>query len=203
MGSINEIMAWAEKHPLPAGAITFGLGLLVLWWMGVIGSSGTAADQTNSAAQQTQQNLATAYYAAEAANATAGTQLQLATVQADAATNINQFNDQAAVAINAAQQQTQQLGVTTEGQVANTEYNDMLQANNVNSQYAYNTAVATGQAANYNTLLSTTIPYELALTGNSNLYGNFAGTTYGLNTGGLSPVYGLGYPVQGPLLTQV
>ena len=195
METVDKLMAWAEAHPMPAGVIVFGVGLLILWWMGIIGSSGTAADQTNAAAAQTQQQLATAYYAAEAAQATAGTQLQLATVQADAATNIAMANDNAAVSVNAAQQQTAQLGYTTGGQVALTQANDALAANNANSLYAYQTAVATGQASNYNTLLATTIPYELALTGNSNIYGNLAGTNYGLTSSGVAPrLISVNYP---------
>lgn len=190
MDYLEKILHWIEAHPIAGGGIVFGVGLLVLYWMGIIGGSGTSADQTNSQAEAiTQQNLATAYYAAEAASATAGTQLQLATVQADAATNIAYANDNASVAANAADNQTQQLGYTVGGQVQTTEYNDALDANNTNSQYAYQADVAAGQADNYNTLLGTTIPYELALTGNSNIYGNFAGTNYGLSTNGESPLY--------------
>ena len=70
-----------------------------------------------------------------------------------------------------------------------TEYNDALEANNVNSQYAYEADVAAGQADNFNTLLGTTIPYELAMTGNSNIGGNFAGTTFGLSGSGETPIY--------------
>lgn len=195
---MDELWAWAEKHPALSGGIVFGVGLLLLWWMGVFGSSNTAADNTNTQAQQTQQQLATAYYAAEAAQATAGTQLQIAQVNDQAATNINSAQVNGAVAIDSANNVTGQLQATTAGQVATTQANDALQASENGNLYAYQTAQAADQAENYNTLFGTTLPYELALTGGSSLYGNFAGTDYGLTTGGLPIAYpSAAYPLAG------
>jgi len=183
----NEVIEWAEKHPAYAGAIVFVGGLGLLWFLGYLGPSSSSSNQANNQAQTaatTEQQLATAYYAAEAAQSTAGTQLQLAQVNDQAAVNIAGGNNQAAIAMNAANNTTQQLGYTTYGNLGTTQANDALAASNNGNAYAYQTAAAADQAANYNTLFSTTIPYELALTGGAPTYGNFAGTSYGLTTSG-------------------
>jgi len=188
----NEIIEWAEKHPAYAGAIVFVGGLAILYFLGYLGPSSSSSNNANNQAQTaaiTEQQLATAYYAAEAAQSTAGTQLQLAQVNDQAAVNIAGGNDNAAVAINAANNVSQQLGYTTAGNLGTTQANDALAASNNGNAYAYQTAQAMYNAGNYNTLFGTTIPYELALTGGAPVYGNFAGTSYGLNTGGSPLTY--------------
>jgi hypothetical protein len=99
--NFNEVVGWAEHHPTESIIIGAGGVLAILWMLGYIGGgSGTqgAADQTGSTA-----NLAAAYYAAEAQQAVVGGQIQVATIQAAAATAMNSSNNNAAVAINAAQ----------------------------------------------------------------------------------------------------
>lgn len=90
-----DVMDWAEKNPWLAGGIVFGGGLAVLWLLGFF-SSGSSS---NSGAN----NMAAAYYAAEAAQATAGTQLQMATVSATNQTAQVQAQANAAEAIATAQ----------------------------------------------------------------------------------------------------
>lgn len=86
---------WAEAHPVETALIIFGGGLAILYVFGAFGSGSTAATGSG--------NLAAAYYAAEAAQTTAGTDLQLATVQANAATDQAQIQANGAVAIANAQ----------------------------------------------------------------------------------------------------
>lgn len=182
---MDEALAWAEKNPWWTGGIILVGGLAFMWMLGMFGGSkGGASAANNAAAQQTEANLATAYYAAEAANATAGTQLQLAQVQGDTAVNIASANDQAAIATNAADNTTAQLGYTTGLSAAQTQYNDMVAANAANTSAAVQTAQITGNAANFNSLTNTILPYELALSGGAPVYANIAGTTYGLGSTG-------------------
>ena len=187
-----HVIHWAEEHPAYAGAIVFVGGLALLWFLGYLGPSSSSSNQANNQQQQaaiTEQQLATAYYAAEAAQSTAGTELQLAQVNDQAAVNIAGGQNQAAVAINAANNTTQQLGYTTAGGLGTTQANDALAASENANQYSAAVAQTYANAANYNTLFNTTIPYELALTGGAPTYGNFAGTSYGLTTGGMPLTY--------------
>lgn len=87
-------MAWAEEHPYISAGIVVG-GIVVLYWLFFSGGSKSGGD-----AGQTQ--MAAAYYAAEAAQATAGTQLNIATEQADAQVKVAAIQAGGAVAINAA-----------------------------------------------------------------------------------------------------
>lgn len=89
-GGGDEILGWAEKHPYATGGVVLGAGLLALWYLGYFSGSGSS---------DSGQNLAAAYYGAESAQALAGNQVQLATVQADAATNIAKTQADAATAI--------------------------------------------------------------------------------------------------------
>jgi hypothetical protein len=111
---MENVLHWAEEHPWVAGGVTLGAVFLLLWLFGFFGSSSSASSSGS--------NLAAAYYAAEAAQTTASTQLQMATVaygnqtaqtqiqanaaeaiattQAGAATTINGQNTGAAMTIN-------------------------------------------------------------------------------------------------------
>jgi len=188
----NPIIEWAEKNPVWAGAGIFVGGLAILYFLGYLGPSSSSGSSQNNQAQTaaiTEQQLATAYYAAEAAQSTAGTELNLAEVNDQAAVNIAGGQDQAVIATNAADNTTQQLGYTTAGNLGTTQANDALAASENANAYSAQTAQAMYNASNYNTLFNTTIPYELALTGGSPVYGNFAGTSYGLTTGGQPLTY--------------
>src|SRR6185436_19434237 len=108
---------WAEEHPLPAAAIVFGGGLVVLWALGFFTRSGSNDSGTA--------NMAAAYYAAEAQQAVIGGQIQQATlttaaatkqaeIQAGAATSIAQIQATTDQTIAAGQYATaQQLGLAS------------------------------------------------------------------------------------------
>jgi hypothetical protein len=129
---------WAEKHPLETGLIVFGGGLVLLWMFGFFGGS------AKSSSDGGQTNMAAAYYAAEAAQTTAGAQLQMATVEATNQTAQVQLQSQAAVAINQANATAQQAiaanGYSSATTIATTQSNDaMLTANHAaDVQYATN-----------------------------------------------------------------
>lgn len=112
-------LVWAEDHPYATAAIVIGGGLALLWMFGFFGSSNTGASTATT-------NLASAYYAAEAAQATAGTNLNIVqdqtqaqtaqvAAQANAAVAINQANATAAQNISASQYGAvvQETGLTT------------------------------------------------------------------------------------------
>lgn len=88
----GDMVKWAEGHPVPTVIIGAGGLIAILWMLGYIG--GGSAQQ---GADQGTQNMAAAYYAAEAQQAVVGGQIQMATIQAAAATAINNANDNAAV----------------------------------------------------------------------------------------------------------
>lgn len=170
---MEDAWDWAKANPLLAGLAVFGVGLLLLWLLGFFSKSSSQGASNQTA----QTNLAAAYYAAEAAQATAGTQLQMATVQATNRTAQVQAQANAAQAIanahdTAAVQATQ---LSTNAQ--NVQSNDAAATSQALGQYAYQTAVATGQAANYGTFLGTTVPTELVATGGQ-LGGNVASLYY-------------------------
>jgi hypothetical protein len=171
MGSIGK---WIEEHPYATGGIVFGGGLVLLWAFGYLGGG------SSSSANSGTSNLAAAYYAAEAAQTTAGTQLQMATVQSNAAQGIATTQANAAVAINQAQSDM----ATTLGQKnanasvwINQENSDnallATQSNNnsalatvqTNAAYNFATAQNNSQASILSTYLNTIVPQELALTG--------------------------------------
>lgn len=151
---MNEFKAWIDKNPLLAGGIVFGVGLVILWWLGYFSSSSSSTDTSGN-------NLAAAYYAAEAASATAGTQLQLATVQATNQTAQVASQANAAVAIN----QAQQTAATTIAQygagVAATNANDAMLTANTAASYAYQTAQTHDSAMNFNDYINNILPMEL------------------------------------------
>ena len=171
MGSIGK---WIEEHPYATGGIVFGGGLVLLWAFGYLGGG------SSSSAQSGTSNLAAAYYAAEAAQTTAGTQLQMATVQSNAAQGIATTQANAAVAINQAQSD---MATTLGQQNANASVwinqansdNALLatQSNNnsalatvqTNAAYANATNTTNVNAGILSTFLNTIVPQELALTG--------------------------------------
>jgi hypothetical protein len=93
---LKEIAHWAESHPVPTIVIGAGGLIAVLYLLGYFSPSPQASSGGD-------QNVAAAYYAAEAAQAQVGGAIQVATIQAAAATAMNASNNNAAVAIDAAQ----------------------------------------------------------------------------------------------------
>jgi hypothetical protein len=75
-------LAYAEKNPLVAGVAAFGIGFVVLYFLGFF---------SPKAAASTDAGGASAYYSAVTADAVSGNQLQMATVNATAATDIAQI----------------------------------------------------------------------------------------------------------------
>lgn len=136
--NMRSIGGWIEEHPYATGGIVFGGGLVLLWMFGYIGGGSGDGNSGSS-------NLAAAYYGAEAAQTTAGTQLQMATVQANAQQGIATTQANAAVALGHIQADMQ----TTLGQqtanVANTQtVNDTIVAN-----HSADDALATVNSNNY------------------------------------------------------
>jgi hypothetical protein len=186
-GNLDEAVNWAEEHPWATGAIVFGGGLLVLWWLGVFGGT----TQSNSG----QSNSAAAFYAAEAAQTQAGTQLQLATVQSAAQTAQAQIQASTAAQIAQTQADAQTtLGQQTAGTLvalgqqqaltAQTTAYDAMQTQNTTSYLNYLTAVEGIHANAFADYVNTVVPGELARTNGaftgSTPYGNVAFNT-GIN----------------------
>lgn len=149
---MEHIWEWAKRNPWIAGIAVFGVGLIILWALGYLGGGSSAsANQGQQSEAQTQQNLAAAYYAAEAAQATAGTQLQLAQVNDTAAVNIANAQDSAYVAIDSADNTaaTSQAGIYAGLGV--TEANDQLtgQQAQYSSELAQIQAESAAQQAEY------------------------------------------------------
>lgn len=164
-----EPMQWAEEHPYETAAIVFGGGLVLLWYFGFFSSAGQTSSDTAAS------NMAAAYYAAEAAQAQAGTQLNIATENDAAATAQAQIQATAATSI-AATQATANTTIATSGYAAQTtqagysaavqttQANDAMNTNNTNSMYGYLTATASDQAQQNISAMNTIIPTELNLT---------------------------------------
>lgn len=162
---MENILHWAEEHPWLAGGLTLGAIFILLWLLGFFGSSSSSTSSNGS-------NLAAAYYNAEAAQTTAGTQLQMATVAYGAQTAQTQTQANAAVAIAQAQAGA---ATTINGQNASA-------ATNIN---ASNDAT-TGTLA-WDSLLSSNHSADdaLAAVENTNYYTNATANTqamYGYNT---------------------
>ena len=125
--------------------------------------------------------MAAAYYAAEAAQTTAGSNLQLATVQATnqtaqtqiaatAATSINAANDTAAVTMNASQYGAAQTIGLAQTAASVSQSNNATTASIASSNAAASAAAAAAQASQAHDaamLASTLIPTEQAATGGS------------------------------------
>jgi len=162
---MENFIKYAEAHPWLVGGLSLGAVLILLWLFGFFGSSSSSSSSSSG------NNLAAAYYAAEAAQTTAGTQLQMATVAYGAQTAQDQIQATAAQGIAA----TQATMYTTLGQqqtgVAINNSNDALTASNTAASYAAQTAQAGYNAQTLNSLYSNVINPELQLTG-----GTFATT---------------------------
>jgi hypothetical protein len=96
--NFSELLAWMEKNPVAAIAIGGGGVIAIMYLLGYFSPTPAATTDTSG-----QTNLAAAYYAAEANQANVGGAIQVATIQAAAATAMDNSNNNAAVAINAAQ----------------------------------------------------------------------------------------------------
>jgi predicted small secreted protein len=93
--TLTEVGEWMGKHPyITGGSIVVG-GLGILWLFGFFNKPAAASDTG-------QTNMAAAYYAAEAAQAAAGAQIQSISLQTTAATAQTKIAADAAVAINGA-----------------------------------------------------------------------------------------------------
>lgn len=162
---MDKILSWMEAHPVEAGVIGVAGVVVLLYAFGFFGSSSASAGANQGAS-----NLASAYYAAEAQQAVVGGQIQLATVNDAAATAQVQDQQQALVAINAANNTAStaiagyQLGAVQSTNAANV-------AENASNNYTANElSLNTQNTTLANTMLSTIVPQELALTGGTAAY---------------------------------
>jgi hypothetical protein len=205
---MENVLHWAEEHPWLAGGISLGIVLLVLWLLGFFSSSSTS--QTSDTGQS---NLAAAYYAAEAAQTTAATQLQMATVQYGAQTAIDAQDDNAAVAIAGTQANMYstlgQQNASTETALGNDQ---LLASDNANDDalQASNTAYADELTADQQSIYGA----ETVAAINSILPAEFAagGGTVGLGAAGSLQVTGTtpspaellaaGYSTSSPIYNQ-
>jgi hypothetical protein len=167
MGEIGDMI---KKHPLATGAIVFGGGLVLLWAFGYLGGSSSSS---SSAASGTN-NLAAAYYAAEAAQTTAGTQLQIAQVAGNTQEALATTQANAAVAINGAQQDALTTLGGQSATTAQTAYNDNLVSSTTSandaayeavtgSNNALETTFANNQTSEVLAALNGIIPQQLAM----------------------------------------
>ena len=178
---MNEVLHWAEQHPWLAGGATLGAVFLLLWLFGFFGSSSSSNAGSGN-------NLAAAYYAAEAAQTTAGTQLQMATVAYGAQTAQTQIKATAAQGIAS----TQAGMYTTLGQqqagVAINNANDALSASNTAAMYANSTATAGYNAQIATDYINSIIAPQIARTGGTGRFyipTSTGGQYYsGVDTGG-------------------
>lgn len=92
--SLHEAGVWMGKHPYATGGTIVVGGLGILWLFGFFSST------PQQSADAGTQNMAAAYYAAEAAQAAAGAQIQGISLQTTAATAQTKIAADAAVAIN-------------------------------------------------------------------------------------------------------
>lgn len=193
---MEGVYEWAKQHPWAAGLLTLGAIFILLWLLGFFGSSSSSSTSSNS------NNLAAAYYAAEAAQTTAGTQLQMATEAYGAQTAQDQIQANAAQGIASTQANMyttiggQNAGVETalgndQLLASNNANDDALAASNTAAQFAYQTAYNNAQAGVLSTAMNTIIPQELAMTSG---YGNFFLPGFGtasVNTGAPTSPYTL------------
>lgn len=164
---MNDVLGWIEDHPVYAALLGIGGVLVLLWLFGAFG-----AKSNNSGGN----NLAAAYYAAEAAQTTAGTQLNIATVQAarDVAIANTQASGAEAIATTQANMETtlgQQnadtaTAISHDQTIATMHSADIaLATTNNNNFYAYQTADSANKAGLMQTVLGTIIPQELKQSG--------------------------------------
>jgi hypothetical protein len=142
----GQIVKWAEAHPTETIIIGAGGLIALLWALGYIGGGQAAPSGDTGTA-----NMAAAYYAAEQAQAVVGGQIQVATIQAAAATAMNASNNTAAVAIdqtNASAAQTiNQQNVGGAIELGNQNLNATYSNNNAAVQVAASNANAATQIA--------------------------------------------------------
>lgn len=164
-------MAWAEEHPYISAGIVVG-GIVVLYWLFFSGGSKSSTDTGAS-------QMAAAYYAAEAQQAVAGTQLNIATTQADAQVKMAAIQAGGAVAINQANATASQniaasmyAADTTNTAstnaanvaIATVQANDAMTTANTLAGYNYLTNKNNNEASVFTTAMNTIIPQELAIT---------------------------------------
>ena len=89
----NPVIAFAEKHPVPTGIGVVVVGLIMIYVLTPKGGGGGTNTASDAAA-------ASAYYAASSAQAQAGDAVQMAQIQANAATTIALGSDAASVTNN-------------------------------------------------------------------------------------------------------
>lgn len=163
---MDSFLGWIEEHPWLAGAIGLVGLLIILYLLGFFSSSSSSStsNQGNS--------LAAAYYNAEAAQTTAGTQLQEASDYYTAQTAQDQIQANGAEAIASTQANMYTtLGQQTAGegtaigndQLLATENSndDALQASNLAGSYALQTSLAGYQAGEVNNYVNSVISPEL------------------------------------------
>lgn len=176
---MEGVYEWAKQHPWAAGLLTLGAIFILLWLLGFFGSSSSSTTSSNS------NNLAAAYYQAEAAQTTAGTQLQMATEAYAAQTAQDQIQATAATGIATTQANMyttiggQNAGVETalgnDQLLASDNANDdALAASNTAANFAYQTAAGANQAGLMTTFMNSIVNPELQLTGGL-ASGNIAG----------------------------
>ena len=171
---MENLLHWAEEHPWLAGGLTLGIVFLFLWLFGAFGSSSSSSSSSNGT------NLAAAYYNAEAAQTTAGTQLQMATVAYGAQTAQTQIQANAATAIAASQS-----GAATTINGQNASAATTINASNNSAAVSlgsFNSTVQ--QALGYDALLGTINSNDDALaTANTNGYWNNQSATTAATAG--------------------
>lgn len=159
-------LGWAEEHPYVSAAVIVG-GVAVIYWLFFSGSGNSSAN----AAAAGQANMAAAYYAAEAQQAVAGTQLNIAQDANLTAVKTQQIQADAAVSINASNNQAQTTLAKYWSDSANVQANDTAATAAAHDAYNAQVALAGYQAGLATTAMQTIMPQEIALSGG---YGAFA-----------------------------
>jgi hypothetical protein len=187
MAGFEDVKGWVEQHPYATGAIVFVGGLGILWMLGYIGGGSSSNNAANSGAaafynaEATQTQAGAAMQIATLQTAAATKQAE---IQANAATAIDASNNTASMAIAAngyqaatdqatiwSTAQTEQAKISGQTQRYITNVNDQAavsmagyaaQSSALQSQYAYQTAVANNQAQEIQTAMNTIVPQEIA-----------------------------------------
>ena len=198
--SVSELFGWVEDHPILAAVLGITGLLIILWLLGVFSSSRASTNDGG--------NMASAYYAAEAAQAAAGAQIQktqieataatsiaarqammneaLGQIQATAATTINGQNTGAAMTINAQDNYTARALSSDQLQVtANTNAWAAWTAG-VNNDTARLINYDNNRTSIFNTFLNNVVPAEIAA-GQYTLGHDVAGQSYGASTAPSTP----------------
>jgi hypothetical protein len=133
--SFEDLLAWIEAHPWQA-ALIGGVGVLVILWL--FGFFGSSSQQSSGDG-----GLMSAYYAAEAQQASVGAQLQAHQDDLAAATNQAQIQANAAEAI-----ATTAANMQTTINSQNVTGAEALGADQLFATYSNNATVVTTNAAN-------------------------------------------------------